>query len=141
MNILILGPQGSGKGTQAQLLAEKFGFVHMESGQLLREVAKTNSAIGEIINKGELVPRELMLELMEAELEERNAFEKGIIFDGSPRTTEQYHAMKEWLAKRGQKIDLAIFVDISEEETVKRLSARRTCETCGTVYNLITNPP
>src|SRR5258706_10090407 len=107
MNILILGPQGSGKGTQAQLLAEKFGFVHLESGQLLREVAEINTRVREIIQKGELVPNDLALELMEEKLDTHGAFERGILFDGSPRTLEQYQAMKKWLVTKNQKIDLA----------------------------------
>lgn len=141
MNILILGPQGSGKGTQAALLAEKYDMLHLESGQLLRSVAEINTRVRDIINKGELVPSGLSLELMEEEIEKDHGFEKGIVFDGSPRTLDQYVAMKKWLTGKNQNIDLAVVITINEDETVARLSARRTCEKCGRVYNLITNPP
>jgi adenylate kinase len=141
MNILIFGPQGSGKGTQADLLSEKFGFIHIEAGELLREVAKKNPRINEILNKGELVPIDETLTLIENEIEQKGGLTKGIIFDGFPRTVEQYPPLKSWLQLKNQKIDLAILLTIHEEETVTRLSRRRTCEKCGAVFNLVTNPP
>jgi adenylate kinase len=142
MNILILGPQGSGKGTQAQLLADKFGFIHIEAGDLLREVAKTDSRINEIINiKGELVPAEETLALIENKIIAEGGLEKGVIYDGFPRAHDQYEPLKKWLSEKRQKVDLALLITINEEETVTRLSARRICEKDGNVYNLITNPP
>src|SRR5260221_13042781 len=141
MNILIFGPQGSGKGTQAQLLSEKFGFIHIEAGELLREVAKTDARINKIINiKGELVPADVTLALIEKKIENSGGLSKGVIFDGIPRAHDQYAPLKKWLEGRGQKIDLAILLTINEEETVKRLSSRRVCEKCGEVFNLATNP-
>lgn len=141
MNILILGPQGSGKGTQAELLSQRFGFIHMESGRFLREIAKTNKRIDEIMMRGDLVPTDETIELIEAHLASRNAFARGVIFDGFPRDREQYFALKEWLSTKGQKPDIALVITITEDETIRRLSARRTCEKCGRVYNIITNPP
>ena len=142
MNILIFGPQGSGKGTQAQLLAERFGFIHIEAGNLLREVAKTDARINEIINiKGELVPAEETLLLIEKKIEDSGGLSKGVIFDGIPRAHDQYAPLKAWLEKHGQKVDLALLITIDEEETVKRLSSRRVCEKCGEVFNIVTNPP
>lgn len=142
MNILILGPQGSGKGTQAQLLAEKFGFIHIEAGDLLRKVAKTDPEINEIVNvKGELVPAEKTLTLIEQEILVDGGLEKGVIYDGFPRAHDQYEPLKEWLREKGQKVDLALLITIDETETVRRLSARRICEKDGNVYNLITHPP
>ena len=142
MNIIILGPQASGKGTQAELLADKLNLYHLESGQMLRKIATHNKRIDEIINvKGELVPDEETLRLIAGVIQENNALERGVIFDGFPRTVEQYHLLKKWLADRGQKIDIAIFLEVSEMTVSKRLSARRVCKSCAEIYNLITNPP
>lgn len=142
MNILILGPQGSGKGTQAQLLSERFGFIHIEAGNLLREVAKNDARINEIVNiKGELVPVSETLLLIEKKIEEQGGLQKGVIYDGFPRAYDQYLPLKEWLRSKNQKVDLAFLITIKEEETIKRLSNRRVCEKCGEVFNLVTNPP
>jgi adenylate kinase len=141
MNILIFGPQGSGKGTQAQLLAEKFGFIHIEAGNLLREVAKTDPRINEIINvKGELVPAEETLALIEKKIENSGGLTKGVIFDGIPRAHDQYAPLKKWLEEREQKVDLALLITLPEEETIRRLSGRRVCGKCGEVFNVNTNP-
>lgn len=141
MNIVILGPQGSGKGTQAELLAQKFGLFHMESGQMLREMTKTNKRIADMINNGVLVPDEEALGYIETHLQEHNKNFDNIIFDGYPRTVSQYTLLKNWAQGKGHPLVKLLVLSIPEEETIKRLSARRTCEKCGRVYNLITNPP
>ncbi len=142
MNLIIMGPQGSGKGTQADLLSERMGFYHIESGKLLRELAQRDSGVYELIyKKGELYPDENTLNLIAQDLKANNSLKKRKVFDGFPRTKSQYSILKRWLSKINQRIDLVVYINISEEETVKRLSARRTCVKCGTVYNLITNPP
>jgi len=141
MNIVILGPQGSGKGTQAELLAQKFGLFHMESGQMLREMTKTNKRIADMINNGVLVPDEEALGYIEDHLLVHNKSFDNIIFDGYPRTASQYTLLKNWAQGKGHPIIKVLVLSIPEEETIKRLSARRTCEKCGRVYNLITNPP
>lgn len=142
MNILILGPQGSGKGTQAQLLSEKMGYYYVESGRILREAAKTNPVVDEIINqKGHLLPDEETFSLIKGRLESEAQDLNKIVFDGFPRSVKQYSLLKDWFHPKGTKLDLAILLEITEEETIRRLSARRTCEKCGKVYNLITNPP
>lgn len=141
MNLVILGAQGSGKGTQAQLLAEKFNLFHMESGDMLREMAKTDDRIKDMINNGVIVPDEETLEYIENHLNLHHRSFDNIIFDGYPRTVDQYHLLKDWAIKKGHPIEKVLLLRISEDESVKRLSARRTCEKCGRVYNLITNPP
>lgn len=143
MNIVLLGPQGSGKGTQARLLSEKMGFFHMESGSLLRELAKTDKRINEIINvKGQLVPDEETLHYICEKLEKENPRKYDqIVFDGYPRSINQYRLLKQKLQSEGFCIDLVFYIDISERETVRRLSARRVDQTTGRIYNLITNPP
>lgn len=142
MNLIVLGPQGCGKGTQAELLVKKYGFFHMESGQLLREVAKTDPRINDMINvKGELVPDTETIELIEKHIQEKHSKFDQLIFDGFPRTQEQYQLLKTWIAEKNSAIHLAIYMNISEEETVRRLSARRQDSETGATYNLITNPP
>mgnify|MGYP001578078994 CR=1 FL=1 len=144
MNVIFLGPQGSGKGTQAELLVAKFGFNHFEAGQILRSIANStnpNAAmIKQAIDGGGLVPDELV-RLIAWDFISKHDKSKGFIFDGYPRSVDQYEHLLNMLAKFGQKIDWVINLEISESETIRRLSARRTCTKCGEVYNLITNPP
>jgi len=142
MNIVMMGPQGSGKGTQAKLLAERQGFEHVETGKMLRKLAEEDEAVYELIFvKGELYPDEEMITMVEKELGRRGELAADKVFDGYPRTLNQYTLLKKWLLRLGQKLDLVLLIDIGEAETVRRLSARRTCEKCGKVYNLMTNPP
>jgi len=142
MNIIILGPQGSGKGTQAKLLVDKLGLYNFESGEFLREVAKSNSMIDSLINqKGVLLPDGVVFSLVSEFLEQKVPTRDNILFDGYPRSIKQYDLLKDWLSESGTKINFSIFIDIREKESIRRLSARRICIKCGNVYNLITNPP
>ena len=142
MNIIILGPQGSGKGTQAKLLVDKLGLYNFESGDFLREVAKSNSMIDRLINqKGVLLPDGVVFSLVSEFLEQKIPTRDNILFDGYPRSIKQYDLLKDWLSESGTKINFSIFIDIREKESISRLSARRICIKCGNVYNLITNPP
>lgn len=142
MNIILIGPQGSGKGTQARLLAEKLGVYCFEMGNFLRKLAEKDPMVNEIVNKkGELLPDDMFFFAMKELLGEKISDGKGVILDGFPRTVSQYGLLKNWFSGENMKVDMAIFLDIGEKETIKRLSARRVCESCGEVYNLITNPP
>lgn len=141
MNIIIFGPQASGKGTQARLISQEFSLFHMENGKILREMAKTDERIKNMIDNGILVPDMEMLDIMEKHVDNNHGKFDNIIFDGYPRTESQYYALKEWLKKKGEKIDFAIYLTLSDEEAIKRLSARRIHKTTGNIYNLITNPP
>ncbi len=142
MNIIILGPQGSGKGTQARLLSEKLSLFSFESGSFLREKAKSDPRIDEMINqKGELLQDEETFSLVRGYLKKNIPTLDNFILDGYPRSLKQYELLADWLKEEGKKIDLAILLNISDQEAVRRLSARVVCEKCGTVYNLITNPP
>jgi adenylate kinase len=142
MNIIFLGPQGAGKGTQARLLAEKLNLFYLESGSFLRKVASRDPRVDKIINKkGRLLPDSETFNLIKDYLEEERPDWQGVVFDGYPRSIPQYELLKAWLGEKGAKIDMAILIYISDEESVRRLSARRICEACGEVYNLITNFP
>lgn len=145
MNIILLGPQGSGKGTQAQLLVERNGFIHLEMGKILRGISKSSSKYAEIVKdallKGELIPNEYANQIAWDFINEHDPKNGNFLLEGYPRTSEQYEEVKEMFRKLGKDIDAVVDIEISEEETVRRLSARRTCEECGEVYNLITNPP
>ena len=140
MNIILLGPQGSGKGTQARILCEKFGFSYFESGAYLRRIAEGNSELKEFLSTGKLVPDSEMTSYLSAYFDKENLYDN-IIFDGFPRTVEQYNFWKNWLANRKMKLDLVIAIQINEEETIKRLSARRMDPKTSEIYNLITDPP
>lgn len=140
MNIILLGPQGSGKGTQGKMLAEKYGFQYISTGDVLRELAKTDEKVQSMLNTGQLFTDEFVMQLVEKYFDSENIYDQ-IIFDGVPRTVGQYKALQQWLQRNSRNIDLAIYLRISRDETIKRLSARRQDPETGKIYNLITNPP
>ncbi|MFH1207397.1 MAG: nucleoside monophosphate kinase [Patescibacteria group bacterium] len=144
-NILILGPQGSGKGTQASLLAAKFNLAHIETGEIFRRMAKGKSALGRRINvlvnkKGALIPDALVIRTLENALRHvKNS--QGVIFDGFPRTMAQAKALTLLLAKLGRKLTTVIDMPISRTTTIRRLSMRRTCMKCGRIFIAGVNIP
>jgi len=144
MNVLIVGPQASGKGTQAEKLIEKFGLAHVEMGSLLRDIAKEQTPLGykvsQLVNNGKLVPDELVIEILNNYLNGIGRLE-GILFDGFPRIISQAEYFEKFLEEKGQKLDLVIYLTLPREEVFKRLINRRTCSTCGKIFNLLTKPP
>lgn len=140
MNILLIGPQGSGKGTQARLLVERFNLYYFESGAYLRRMAESNPDIKKMLNEGKLVPDKEFTSYLAAYLDDQNLYDN-ILFDGFPRTVSQYEFFKKWLTDRKVSLDLTILLKISEKETLRRLSARRQDPATGKIYNLITELP
>jgi adenylate kinase len=134
MNIIILGQQGSGKGTQAEKLAEKYDLDHFDTGRALRQVSRLDTALGKEVNeivmvKKELVPSRILREVLHMRLSSLPR-EKGIVFDGVPRNMEQAAYFEEALLEFGRKIDKAFFVNIGENESLERISKRWTCKRC-----------
>ncbi|MEK7550663.1 MAG: nucleoside monophosphate kinase [Patescibacteria group bacterium] len=123
MNLLILGPQGSGKGTQAKILVEKFGFFYLESGEFLREIAVSNDVLKKMMDEGLFVPDNEMVSYITAFLDSKGIY-GNILFDGFPRNIEQYKFLKNWLNDKQVVIDLVLVLKIDEEESVERLILR-----------------
>jgi len=144
MRIVLLGPPGSGKGTQATALKEKEGAVHISSGDLLRAHVKNGTELGQrakpIMERGDLVPDNLIIDMMAARMADPDAA-KGYLLDGFPRTVAQAEALDRRLAELGQGLDAVIYLNVPEEEILRRLSGRRTCAQCNAIYQLSTMPP
>ncbi len=144
MNLILLGPPGSGKGTQAKLIVEKYGIPQISTGDMLREAVAKGTELGKEAKKymdaGQLVPDEVVIGIVKERLQQPDC-EKGFILDGFPRTIAQAEALDKILEEMGKKIDAVINIQVPEEEVVKRIVNRRTCKNCGAVYHLIYNPP
>jgi len=140
----MLGPPGAGKGTQAPALARRYEVPHVASGDILRYVVAWQLPIGlkakEYMDAGELVPDEIVLELLRVRLEQADARE-GFVVDGFPRTLPQAEALDDILAEIDHKIDVVVYLDVPDELIVFRLSQRASCPTCGRTYNLLGSPP
>jgi len=139
--IIFLGPPGAGKGTQAERLAEDLKIKKISTGDILREAVAKGTELGQraksYMERGELVPDEIILGIIEEAIND----EEGFILDGFPRNINQAKALDEMLAKKGLNITHVIFLDVPDEEIIKRIAYRRVCLKCGAVYNLIFNPP
>lgn len=142
--IVMLGPPGVGKGTQAKILAEKTGLAHVSSGDLFRENIKNQTNLGQLaqsfMNKGELVPDDVTIAMIRERLS-RPDCQSGAILDGFPRTPAQADALKQMLAEFDGDVDYVPFISADEEVLVTRLSGRWTCRANGHVFHAIFNPP
>ncbi|MBI5029929.1 MAG: adenylate kinase [Chloroflexi bacterium] len=142
--IILLGAPGAGKGTQAQILKDKFGLAHISSGDLFRENVSKQTPLGKLaksyMDKGELVPDDVTIQMVMERIS-RPDCEKGVVFDGFPRTAAQAKALDEALAKEQKKIGAVLLVKVRDEVLVERLTARWTCPNCGSVYNRLSSPP
>lgn len=142
VNIILLGPPGAGKGTQARRLVEERGLVQLSTGDMLREARSSGTEMGkvvaEVMDKGQLVTDEIVIGLIREKLETTDA--PGFIFDGFPRTLAQADALGELLGGMGQKVDGVIEMRVDDEALVERISGRYTCGNCGEVYHDKTKP-
>ncbi|MFH1377176.1 MAG: adenylate kinase [Planctomycetota bacterium] len=139
MNLILIGPPGSGKGTQSDYLVQTFGAVHVSTGDMLRKHVKDGTAIGKkaksFMDSGALVPDDLIIEMMADRLNELEAQKKPWLLDGYPRSLKQANALKA-LASSGNKVDAVIYLDVSDNEVVRRLCGRRTCPVCKRTYHV-----
>jgi adenylate kinase len=142
MNIILLGPPGAGKGTQARILVECRGMIQLSTGDMLREARTSGTEMGKkvaaIMDAGELVTDEIVIGLIEEKLKGDNA--GGFIFDGFPRTLAQADALGDLLKKHGQSLRAVVEMRVDDTALVQRITARSTCGACGEVYNDFTRP-
>lgn len=135
--IVLLGPPGSGKGTQAEMMEDELGLVRLSTGDLLREAVRNQTELGKqakvFMDSGGLVPNELVIGLMKEKID---AMQGGFILDGFPRTVQQAEFLDDVM-----DLDLAINLDVDDEELVSRLTKRRSCPQCNAVYHLMYKPP
>lgn len=144
MHLIMLGPPGSGKGTQGQMLAEDLQIPHIATGDIFRTAVQELTELGQraqgYMNRGELVPDEVVVGIVSERLREPDC-KKGFVLDGFPRTVEQAEALDEILLGLGKKLDGVILLEVGKEELVGRLSGRRVCRRCGATYHVEHTPP
>lgn len=142
--IVLLGPPGAGKGTQAEVISEKLGLIHASSGDLFRENIKNNTELGVLaqgyINRGELVPDEVTIGMVQNRLMQPDN-KNGALLDGFPRTTAQAQALDSMLQSRGAAIKVVPYITVPEVALIERLSGRWTCRAASHVFHSIYNPP
>lgn len=144
MRLVLLGPPGAGKGTQARILREKFEIPQIASGDLLRAAVKAKTPLGQeaqgFMDRGQLVPDELVLKMIAERIAHEDA-RIGFILDGFPRSVAQAEALARMLGASGVALDKVVAVDVPDEELVQRISGRRTCTKCGAMYHVAFDPP
>ncbi|ATI42922.1 adenylate kinase [Pacificitalea manganoxidans] len=142
MNIILLGPPGAGKGTQARTLVEERGMIQLSTGDMLREAKDSGTEMGkrvaDVMARGELVTDEIVIGLIREKLEGENG--GGFIFDGFPRTLAQADALDALMAETGQTLDAVIELSVEDDALVARITGRSTCANCGEVYHDVTKP-
>lgn len=151
MHIILMGPQGSGKGTQSERVRSRLGLGSIATGELFRAAIQGGTELGKqiqaVYERGELVPDDLTIALVEERLDQlagersRDATIQGALYDGFPRTIAQADALRQTLRKRGEAVTAVIAIDVPREILIERLTGRRVCATCGRVYNVLFDPP
>jgi adenylate kinase len=151
MHIILMGPQGSGKGTQSERVRSRLRLGSIATGELFRAAIQGGTELGQqiqaVYERGELVPDELTIALVEERLEQlaeersHGAAVQGALYDGFPRTIAQADALSQTLGKRGDEVTAVIAIDVPRERLIERLAGRRVCSACGRVYNVLFDPP
>lgn len=144
MLLILLGPPGAGKGTQAEEIANEYDIAYISTGDILRKAVKDNTELGrkarQYMDKGQLVPDELVVEIIKARLMDPEC-KNGALFDGFPRTVEQALFLENALPDLNLKIDRVLSLEVEEDDLIERLTGRRVCSDCGASYHLKFNPP
>lgn len=144
VDVVLLGPPGGGKGTQAKRLTAAFDLLHLSTGDLLRDEVKRATPLGieaqGYMQRGELVPDELVGKMLMGRLHSQQAG-SGCVFDGYPRTLAQAALLDGLLAELGRRVDVALYINVPDEELLARLTGRRSCPACGAVFHVVHNPP
>jgi adenylate kinase len=144
MNLIIFGPPGAGKGTQATQISVNHGIPHISTGEMLRASVKEGTELGRLVksymDKGELVPDGVVIGIIKDRVVKPHS-RGGFLLDGFPRTISQAEALDKMLSSEHLKIDSVISIEVDDEEIVKRISGRRVCEKCGAMYHIIYDPP
>lgn len=143
MKIIMLGAPGAGKGTQAKKISEKYGIMHISTGDIFRSNIKAGTELGRkakaYMDQGALVPDELTIGMLMDRIQKADC-ENGYVLDGFPRNIPQAESLDEALSGMGQKIDFAVNVDVSDENIINRMAGRRACISCGATYHIVYNP-
>ncbi len=144
MNLILLGPPGAGKGTQAKMLMDKYDIPQISTGDILRAAVKDGTEMGrqakEYMDAGKLVPDEVIIGIVKDRLKEDDC-QNGYMLDGFPRTVPQAEALDAMLKEMDSKIDHVISIEVPDEELIERLTGRRTCRECGSGFHLKFDPP
>jgi|CXWL01.1.fsa_nt_gi adenylate kinase len=140
MIVILLGCPGSGKGTQSKRLAEKYGFQHLATGDIFRSEIAQKTDIGlkaqDYLKNGKLVPDTIVIEMVAGKIEKDGKY----LLDGFPRTIEQAQGLAGMLKRFGTSVDLVVYLTLSQNEAIRRMASRRTCASCGEVYNILSRP-
>ncbi len=144
MNLILLGPPGAGKGTQAKMLIKKFGIPQISTGDILRSAVKEQSPMGkkakDFMDAGALVPDDVVVGIVEERISDSDC-SGGYILDGFPRTVAQADSLSKTLRRNGSGIDHVLALSVNQEELLARITGRRTCKNCGAGYHLLYDPP
>ncbi len=144
MKIVMLGAPGAGKGTQAKMIAEKYGIPHVSTGDIFRANIKNGTELGkeakQYMDQGKLVPDELTVKILLDRVAQDDC-KNGYVLDGFPRTIPQANVLDEALTKLGDKIDYAVNVDVPDDNIINRMGGRRACVACGATYHIVYNAP
>jgi adenylate kinase len=144
VRVVMIGPPGAGKGTQARLLSERFGIPQISTGDMLRDAQRAGTRLGReaarYMNDGRLVPDEVVIGIVEERLARDDA-RRGFILDGFPRTVAQAEALAAMLDRHGSKLDVVVAMDVPRAELVERMAGRLVCRTCGAMYHRTFDPP